>query len=56
VCPIDVAVRSETICHLSDIAMRLGRKLKWDPVKEEFPGDAEANRRLTRALRSPWHL
>jgi glucose-fructose oxidoreductase len=56
VSPIDVAVRSDTICHLSDIAMRLGRKLSWDPVKEVFAGDAEANRRLRRAMRSPWHL
>jgi predicted dehydrogenase len=56
VSPIDVAVRSDTICHLSDIAMRLGRKLRWDPEKEEFPGDADANRMLTRAMRSPWRL
>ncbi len=56
VCPIDVAVRSDTVCHLSDIAMRLGRKLRWDPAKEEFVGDAEANARLWRPMRSPWHL
>lgn len=56
ICNIDVAVRSESVCHISDIAMRVGRKLKWDPEKEEFVGDAEANRRLIRAMRSPWHL
>ncbi len=56
ICPIDVAVRSETICHLSDIAIRLGRKLKWDPGREEFVGDEQANRMLTRAMRSPWHV
>jgi hypothetical protein len=53
---IDVAVRSDTLCHLSDIAVRLGRKLRWDPAREEFVNDPEANRRLQRALRSPWHL
>ncbi len=56
ICPIDVAVRSDTICHLGDIAMRLGRKLQWDPVREEFVGDAQANAMTVRAMRSPWHL
>ena len=32
-----------TLCHLGNIARRLGRRLKWDPVKEIFPGDDEAN-------------
>ena len=54
--PIEVAVRSDTLCHLSDIAMRLGRKLKWDPAQEEFVGDAEANRMRSRPMRSPWRL
>jgi predicted dehydrogenase len=56
VAPIEVAVRSDTICQLSDIAMRLGRKLKWDPDKEEFVNDAEANRMLSRPMRAPWRL
>ena len=56
VAPIDIAVRSDTLCHLSDIAMRLGRKVKWDPEKEDFVNDAEASRMLTRPMRSPWHL
>ena len=56
VCPIDQAVRSDTICHLSDIAMRLRRPLRWDPDRERFIGDAQANRMLTRAMRSPWRL
>jgi len=56
VAPIDVAVRSDTLCQLSDIAIRLGRKLRWDPVKETFIGDEQANRMLRRPMRSPWHL
>jgi predicted dehydrogenase len=56
ICPVEQAVRSDTICHLDDIAMRLGRKLHWNPEREEFIGDDEANRMLTRPMRSPWHL
>jgi len=54
--PIDVAVRSDSICHLADIAMRLGRRLRWDPERETFIGDADANRMLGRPMREPWHL
>jgi hypothetical protein len=36
--------------------MRLGRKLKWDPDKERFIGDEQANRMLARTMRSPWRL
>jgi hypothetical protein len=53
---MESAVRSDTICHLDDIAIRLGRKLYWDPAKEQFLNDDQANRLLTRPLRSPWRL
>lgn len=56
VAPVEVAVRSDTLCQLSDIATRLGRKLRWDPDKEVFINDDEANRMLNRPMRSPWHL
>lgn len=56
ICPIDVAVRSDTVCHLTDICTRLGRKLHWDPEKENFVNDPKASRMLTRPMRSPWHL
>ena len=56
ICPVGSAVRSDTICHLDDIAIRLGRKLKWDPQKEQFINDETANRLLTRPMRSPWEL
>jgi hypothetical protein len=49
-------VRTDTVCHICDIAMRLGRKLRWNPAAERFVDDAEANRMLSRAWRSPWHL
>ena len=38
------AHRSATLLHLASIAVRLGRKLQWDPVREEFVNDVEANR------------
>jgi len=56
VAPIEVAVRSDTLCQLTDIATRLGRKLRWDPEREIFPDDPEANRWLSRPMRSPWTL
>ena len=53
--PAEVGHRVATICHIGNIAMTLGRKLRWDPVAEEFPGEPEANRYLARAMRAPWH-
>ena len=43
--------RELTSCHLCNLAMLLKRKLRWDPAKEEFIGDAEANRLLRDADR-----
>lgn len=44
------------ICHLSNIAMRLGRELKWDPVKREIIGDAQANAFLVREYRKGFEI
>lgn len=46
--------RSITACHLSNISMRLGRKLEWDAKNEKFVGDSEANAMLNREQRSPY--
>lgn len=55
--PVEVAHRSITICHLGNIAMRLGREsLKWDPEKEQILGDPEAAKMLSREYRAPWKL
>ena len=48
--------RTASMCHLGNIAYQLMRPLKWDPVKEEFPGDDQANRFLDRARREPWTI
>jgi predicted dehydrogenase len=54
--PVEVAVRSDTVAWLDQIAITLGRKLRWDPVKEAFINDEEANRMLDRPMREPWSL
>lgn len=52
----EIGHRAASLGHLAIIAYKLGRSLKWDPAKEEFPGDAEANRLRTRASREPWRI
>ena len=54
--PPEIGQRCFTIAHIGNISMLLGRKLKWDPDKEQFTGDEEANRMLSRSMRSPWRL
>ena len=56
ICDVEIGHRSVSCAHLGNIALRLGRKLQWDPVKEEFIGDEEANRWLFRPYRAPWSL
>ena len=50
------ACNTHITCHAAFIAFQLGRKLAWDPVKGEFPGNEEANRMRSRALREPWRV
>jgi len=54
--PAEIGHRCATVCHIGNAAMLLGRKLRWDPVKEEYPDDATANRLRSRAMRAPWAL
>jgi predicted dehydrogenase len=53
---VEIGHRSVSVCHLAHIAYRLQRPLRWDPVREEFPGDETANRFLGREMREPWRL
>ena len=55
-CDVSVGCQSTIVSHLGCIAHRTGRSLKWDPAREIFLGDDEANRRLSRAMRAPWRL
>ena len=54
--PIDSAVQSDFVSHLSDIAIRTGRKIRWDPVREEIMGDAMATAMQGRPMRAPWAI
>ena len=46
--------RVVTVCHLANISLRTGRKIRWDPEKEEIIGDADAATMLVRPYRKPW--
>lgn len=52
----EVACNSHITCHAANIALFLERKVIYDPEKHEFPGDEEANRLRSEALREPWRL
>jgi predicted dehydrogenase len=56
VAEVEIGHRSASVCHMGVIAMRLGRKLQWDPKREKFTGDGahEANRWLAREMRKPY--
>ena len=52
----DAAFRTITIIHLANLAIRLGRPLRFDPVKSEIIGDELANRLINQPMRAPWHI
>jgi len=52
----EAATRTVTILHLANIAIRMGRKIRFDPVQEVIVGDEEANRLVSQPMRAPWHL
>ncbi len=56
ICDAEIGHRSASVCHLGVIAIRLGRKLEWDPQREKFVGDDEANGYVSREMRKPWSL
>jgi len=54
ICSAETGHRSASLCHLGTIAIRLGRKLNWNPAKQEFVGDAEASSWVSRPMRKPY--
>jgi len=54
--PVEVGHRSNSVCVIHHIAMKLGRKLLWDPKAEHFVGDTEANAMLDFPHREPWSV
>jgi len=55
-CPVEMAIRCDTICHLTNVAARTGRVMRWDPKTEEIIGDEEASRMITRPYRRQWKV
>jgi hypothetical protein len=55
ICEAEVGHRSVSVCHLGGIAIRLGRPLQWDPRKERFVGDREADKWIGREQRAPFN-
>jgi predicted dehydrogenase len=53
---VEVGHRSASVCHIGNIAMLLGRPLRWDPAAERFEGDEAANRMLRKPTRGAWTL
>lgn len=56
ICPAGVGHRSATVCHLGNIGYRLRRSLTWDPVKETFANDTEANKLTRNEPRAMWRI
>ena len=56
ICDVEIGCRSVTVCHLGNLAYWNHRRLKWDPVKERFIGDEEANQWLDRPKRGSWKV
>jgi predicted dehydrogenase len=56
ICDVETGHRSATVCHLGNLVYWNHRKLKWDPAKETFIGDDEANTWLDRVKREPWQV
>jgi predicted dehydrogenase len=52
----ELAHRAHIMVHCANLALRLGRKLHWDPEAERFVGDEDANRMLSRTMRPPWRV
>jgi hypothetical protein len=54
ICPLEPAIRAETISHMTNIMIRTGRPVQWDPVKEQIVNDPEASKFLDRPMRKKW--
>jgi predicted dehydrogenase len=52
----EIGHRSSTVCHLGNIAMLMGRKVKWDPKRERFINDGAADSMIAHSMRAPWKL
>jgi predicted dehydrogenase len=56
ICPAEVGHRTSTVCQLGNVGYWVRRALTWDPVKEQFKDDKEANKFVDREMRGDWKL
>ncbi|MEO6734078.1 MAG: Gfo/Idh/MocA family oxidoreductase [Ferruginibacter sp.] len=56
ICDVEIGHRTATVCNIGNIAYQLQRPLKWDPVKEQFKNDAQANALLGRPMKNKWGI
>ncbi len=56
ICDVEVGHRTATVCNIGNIAYALGRNLEWDPAKEKFKKDGEANKLLKRKMKREWKV
>ncbi|HOC67487.1 MAG TPA: Gfo/Idh/MocA family oxidoreductase [Candidatus Hydrogenedentes bacterium] len=56
VCPVEMAIRCDTIAHMVNVAAQTGRVINWDPKAEQIVGDEEAAKMLTRSCREEWKI
>ncbi|MDP6633331.1 MAG: Gfo/Idh/MocA family oxidoreductase [Phycisphaerae bacterium] len=56
ICPVEMGIRCDTICHMTNVAAQTGRVIKWDPKKEQIIGDAEASKMIARPYRKEWKV
>jgi hypothetical protein len=56
VADVEIGHRSVTVCHLANIVRAVGRPLRWDPIREDFAGDAQASGYLDRSRRQGFEL
>ncbi|MFO0871825.1 MAG: Gfo/Idh/MocA family oxidoreductase [Pirellulales bacterium] len=56
ICDVEIGHRTATACHLGNIAVRTGRKIRWDAQTESIVGDSESQALLSRPYRTPWKL
>ena len=56
VCPVEMAIRCDTIAHLVNVAAQTGRGIEWDPKAEQIVADAEAAKLITRPYREKWKV
>ena len=56
ICDVEIGHRTATVCNIGNIAYEVKRRLKWDPKKEKFKDDAEANALLGRSMLNEWAI